>query len=46
MMFTGLRARSAAMARLTNSINRSADFFDQANEQLAQRLGFDESERA
>jgi hypothetical protein len=40
----GLRGFFAAFARLTASINRSADLFDAANQHLAEQLGYDRAE--
>jgi hypothetical protein len=40
----GLRSLFAALARLTASINRSADLFDAANQHLAEQLGYDRAE--
>lgn len=37
----GLKALFTALSRLSASINRSADLFDSANEQLARQLGID-----
>jgi hypothetical protein len=42
----GLKAFFDALARLTTSVNRSADLFDAANDKLALQLGFDQEEPA
>ncbi len=42
----GLKGFFSALARLTASINRSADLFDAANEHLAEQLGFNRPEPA
>jgi len=34
----------AALRRLTNSVNSTADLFDEANAKLSARLSFDEEE--
>lgn len=40
-MLGSLKALFTALSRLTASVNRSADLFDAANEQLAERIGVD-----
>lgn len=39
----GIKAIFAAMQRLATAVNRSAELFELANGQLAERLGFEES---
>lgn len=44
-MFSTLKDLFSALSRLTTSINTSADLFDAANAQLAERIGVDHEER-
>ncbi len=44
-MFSGLTGFFKALARLTTSINRSADLFDAANGHLEQQFAIDAPER-
>jgi hypothetical protein len=40
----GFKSFFAALTRLSAAVTRSAELFETANEQLAQRLGFDDAE--